>query len=130
MQPTTKSVTVIDPVCGMTVDPSTAKYSQAHAGQTYYFCSAGCREKFIADPGRWLAMRTAQPATPSAADVEYTCPMHPQIVQIGPGSCPICGMALEPRIISATDGENPELREMTRRFWLAVALTAPVLLLA
>jgi Cu+-exporting ATPase len=130
MQPTTKSLTVIDPVCGMTVDPSKAKYSQAQAGTTYYFCSAGCRDKFIADPGRWLEKTTTKPAAPSAAGVEYTCPMHPQIVQIGPGSCPICGMALEPRIMSATDGENPELHVMTQRFWLAVALTAPVLLLA
>jgi Cu+-exporting ATPase len=129
MEPTTKSPTVIDPVCGMTVDPSTAKHSQAHGGTAYFFCSAGCREKFIADPGRWLGKTVGKPLASSAA-AEYTCPMHPQIVQLGPGACPICGMALEPRIMTATDGENPELHEMTRRFWLAVALTAPVLLLA
>jgi Cu+-exporting ATPase len=129
MQPKTTSMTATDPVCGMTVDPSKAKYSHAHGGTIYYFCSSGCREKFIADPNRWLGKAASQPPAASAA-AEYTCPMHPQIIQIGPGSCPICGMALEPRILSATDGQNPELHEMTRRFWVAVALTSPVLLLA
>jgi len=119
---------VTDPVCGMTVDPATAKGGSAvHGGVTFHFCSAGCRAKFVADPQRWLAPAPA----PDPADTrEYTCPMHPEVVQIGPGSCPLCGMALEPREASADDLENPELRDMTRRFVVAAALTAPTALLA
>ncbi len=120
---------VNDPVCGMTVDLATARHKGDHAGQTHYFCSAGCRDKFLADPRKYLA-----PAPPANADesqgiVEYTCPMHPQIRQIGPGSCPICGMALEPVMASAEVSGNAELADMTRRFWVGLALTLPVLIL-
>src|SRR5579863_1226709 len=193
-----------DPVCGMNVNPATAKHIHEHAGKTYYFCCAGCVEKFKSDPAKHLnkpsglvtlgmpgtpkadmvqlslssraqhASRDSEPhaksrdlgagsgsraattpyvcpmcpevheskpgACPScgmalepdvplaATRTEYTCPMHPEIVRPGPGSCPICGMALEPRTVSAE--ENPELRDMTRRFWIAVALTVPLLAVA
>jgi Cu+-exporting ATPase len=168
--------TVIDPVCGMTVDPAKAKFSTVHAGTTYYFCGAGCRDKFVADPDRWLARpkTPASPPAPKAAPemprtgssveytcpmdpeirqsgpgacpkcgmalepvqpvaqtaVEWTCPMHPQVVRREPGSCPLCGMALEPRTVRLADVDNPELRHMTVRFWVGVALTTPLVALA
>jgi Cu+-exporting ATPase len=114
-----------DPVCGMKVDPHTAKHRAAHEGRTWYFCSARCREKFEADPARYLKKNMAA-AAPVPAGTIYTCPMHPEIRQEGPGSCPICGMALEPLIVSADSGPNPELADMTRRFWIGLALTLPV----
>ncbi|HZP70971.1 MAG TPA: heavy metal translocating P-type ATPase [Pseudolabrys sp.] len=114
---------VIDPVCGMSVDPHTAKHRAAHRGHTYYFCSAGCRTKFVSDPQKYLGPRAPEPAVEGAI---YTCPMHPQIRQPGPGSCPICGMALEPEIAGAETGPNPELIDMTRRFWIGLVLTLPV----
>jgi Cu+-exporting ATPase len=185
-----------DPVCGMTVDPSRAKATHDHDGKTYYFCCAGCKEKFSADPAKYLAPKTlvgiahasgqsmqiaplpaqdsSQPVVKNAAvpggarktasseytcpmdpevrqkgpgdcpkcgmalervmaafpvtKTEYTCPMHPQIVRDAPGFCPICGMALEPRTVSVEEGQNPELVSMTRRFWVSVALTAPILM--
>ena len=200
----------IDPVCGMKVDPARAKATHEHGGKTYYFCCAGCKEKFRVDPEKYLdarapraghapapnnvisiaslGARTIQivpapvPAAPAAVaetapvataaaksggsnvytcpmdpevrqegpgdcqkcgmaleplvatapatKIEYTCPMHPQIVRDAPGSCPICGMALEPRTIAAAEERNPELAEMTRRFWASLALTIPVLLVA
>jgi Cu+-exporting ATPase len=114
-----------DPVCGMTVDPHSAKHRHTHEGHPYYFCWGKCREKFIAEPAKYL-----QPETKSAAPVPagaiYTCPMHPEIRQEGPGSCPICGMALEPEIVSADSAPNPELADMTRRFWIGLALALPV----
>ncbi|MDR6952902.1 Cu+-exporting ATPase [Ancylobacter sp. 3268] len=113
-----------DPVCGMDVDPHTATLKADHNGLTYYFCSAGCRTKFIADPAKYLGDRA--PAEPVPEGTEYTCPMHPEIRQIGPGSCPICGMALEPVLVSLDDGPNHELIDMTRRFWIGLALTLPV----
>ncbi len=163
-----------DPVCGMNVNPSTAKHTHEHAGKKYYFCCGGCLEKFKADPAKYLAAPSAAaPATqpqhtnlegqnpmyyvcPMCPEVretkpvpcpscgmalepenplhtmrtEYTCPMHPEIVRAEPGSCPICGMALEPRTVTAADEENPELRDMTRRFWVGVVLTTPLLLIA
>ena len=187
-----------DPVCGMTVDPSRAKATHEHAGKTYYFCCAGCKEKFSADPAKYLGPKTlvgiapmsahpvqiapapahgaSQPvvkiaAIPPAArkvasneytcpmdpevrqqgpgdcpkcgmalepvvaalpvtKTEYTCPMHPEIVRDAPGSCPICGMALEPRTVSVEEEQNPELARMTRRFWVSVALTIPILVVA
>jgi Cu+-exporting ATPase len=187
-----------DPVCGMTVDPSRAKATHEHAGKAYYFCCAGCKEKFSADPAKYLVPKTlmgiapmsahpvqiapaathgaSQPvvkivATPDAVRkavsneytcpmdpevrqqgpgdcpkcgmalepvvvappvtrTEYTCPMHPQIVRDAPGSCPICGMALEPRTVSVEEEQNPELASMTRRFWVSVALTIPILVVA
>jgi P-type Cu+ transporter len=166
------STFAIDPVCGMKVDPVDARYQFEYHGQKYYFCSAACREKFKAEPAVYLETQkvpVAKPATPApkpsepriytcpmdpevrqagpgacpkcgmALDpeiavaprkVEYTCPMHPEIVRPGPGSCPICGMALEPRTVTAVEEENPELRDMTRRFWISVALTVPLVFLA
>jgi Cu+-exporting ATPase len=118
----------IDPVCGMTVDPATAKHKAGHKGHDYYFCSAGCKTKFQADPAKYLEAG-AKPAEPAAAGTIYTCPMHPEIRQEGPGSCPICGMALEPLMVTAESGPNPELADMTRRFWIGLALTIPVFVL-
>jgi Cu+-exporting ATPase len=116
---------VLDPVCGMTVDPHTAKHRHDHRGHTYYFCSAGCRTKFVADPEKYLD-KDARAAEPAPEGTIYTCPMHPEIRQVGPGSCPICGMALEPEIASADTGPNPELADMSRRFWIGLVLTLPV----
>ena len=118
-----------DPVCGMTVDPHTAKHRADHAGRPYYFCSAGCRAKFLADPERYLASTERAAPTPVPEGTVYTCPMHPEIRQIGPGSCPICGMALEPVLVQVEHGPNPELVDMSRRFWIGLALTVPVLAL-
>jgi P-type Cu+ transporter len=161
-----------DPVCGMTVDPVTAKHRRQHGGQTYSFCCQSCAEKFEADPKKYLAPRAvpaviqiapAKPPAPvgnyvcpmcpevqqsksgpcprcgmvlepemltASTRTEYTCPMHPEIVRPGPGTCPICGMALEPRTVTAQEEDNPELRDMTRRFWVGVALTVPLLAIA
>jgi len=123
--PTNGALGVKDPVCGMTVDPHTAKHRHTHEGHPYYFCSGKCREKFIADPAKYLKPETKR-AAPVPAGTIYTCPMHPEIRQEGPGSCPICGMALEPEIVTADSAPNPELADMTRRFWIGLALTLPV----
>src|SRR3989440_686121 len=173
-------IAVKDPVCGMAVDPATAKHRRAHGGQTYYFCCQHCAEKFEAAPEKFLQAparsyglvtlgakpvsarlsvehhpeapaktdyicpmcpevreskpgacprcgMALEPEAPVTARVEYTCPMHPEIVRTGPGSCPICGMALEPRTVSIEAEENPELRDMTRRLWISLALTLPLL---
>jgi Cu+-exporting ATPase len=173
--PTSSTTTVKDPVCGMDVNPATAKYRTDHLGQAFYFCSASCLDKFRRDPEMYLKAKSSissdaydsrqqtnakesaravgnyvcpmcpevreskpvpcpscgmalEPETPMATTrTEYTCPMHPQIIRSEPGSCPICGMALEPRIVSATEEENPELRDMTRRFWISTLLTIPLL---
>lgn len=117
-----------DVVCGMSVDPATAKNHAEHRGHTYYFCSARCREKFLAEPEKYLTAKTA-PAEKNDTDTIYTCPMHPEIRQKGPGSCPICGMALEPLHISATVAPNRELIDMTRRFWIGLLLTLPIVAL-
>ncbi|MHA1559522.1 MAG: heavy metal translocating P-type ATPase [Alphaproteobacteria bacterium] len=117
-----------DPVCGMSVDPHTTKYRADHLGSTYYFCCDGCQEMFVADPEKYLNPEQRQPAAIPEGTI-YTCPMHPEIRQIGPGSCPICGMALEPLIATAEDGPNPEMINMTRRFWVGIALAVPVFLL-
>jgi len=114
-----------DPVCDMSVDPHTAKHRHTHKGQPYYFCSAGCRTKFIANPDKYLSPDQHK-AAPVPEGTIYTCPMHPEIRQVGPGSCPICGMALEPEIATADTGPNPELIDMTRRFWIGLVLTLPV----
>jgi Cu+-exporting ATPase len=178
MEDVSKSAT--DPVCGMSVDPSTARHAAEHEGKTYHFCCGRCAEKFKADPGRYLTVKLPQspslvmlgmptPAKPSvlkpassatsasyicpmcpevrqskpgpcpscgmaldpempvaATRTEYTCPMHPEIVRSAPGSCPICGMALEPCTVTATQEKNPELRDMTRRFWASLVLTVPL----
>jgi Cu+-exporting ATPase len=116
---------VKDPVCGMAVDPATT----AHHHRDVHFCSARCRDRFVAEPARYLA----SPPAPNADDArEYTCPMHPEIVRRGPGTCPICGMALEPRTIAleAEDEKNPELEDMTRRLRVSAVVTAPLFLLA
>ena len=118
--------TATDPVCGMKVDPHSAKHRTEHGGRSYYFCSAGCRAKFVAEPEKYLGEREPEPVIEGAI---YTCPMHPEIRQVGPGTCPICGMALEPEVASADTGPNPELVDMTRRFWIGLVLTAPVLAL-
>ncbi|MDB5378574.1 MAG: copper-translocating P-type ATPase, partial [Rubritepida sp.] len=121
------AATVKDPVCGMTVDPAKTPHHAGHAGTDYHFCSAGCRTKFVAGPDRYLKPKLkAEPVAPGAI---YTCPMHPEIRQAGPGSCPICGMALEPEMPSAETGPNPELVDFTRRFWIGLVLTLPVFVL-
>ena len=168
-----------DPVCGMNVNPATAKFVHEHGGKKYYFCCGGCLEKFKADPAKYSAATSGTATVPKpqqstshaeaktgagttyyvcpmcpevretepvpcpscgmalepenpvpATRTEYTCPMHPEIVRSEPGSCPICGMALEPRTVTAMPEENPELRDMTRRFWIGVVLTVPLLVIA
>jgi Cu+-exporting ATPase len=119
---------VRDPVCGMTVDPATSKHRFDHEGTTYHFCSAGCRTKFAADPAKYLD-KTAAPRADIPEGTIYTCPMHPEIRQVGPGSCPICGMALEPEMASFEAGPNPELADMTRRFWIGALLSIPPVVL-
>jgi len=158
---------IVDPICGMTVDPATAAGQYEYAGTTYYFCSTHCLNKFSADPESSLHPQPAKPSPPAstqieytcpmdpevrqsgpgacpkcgmalepvmpalpATKIEYTCPMHPEIVRDQPGACPICGMALEPRTITLHEEENLELKDMTRRFWVSVVLTLPLLLLA
>jgi P-type Cu+ transporter len=120
---------VRDPVCGMMVDPHKTKHRHVHGGQPYSFCSAGCLSKFVADPAKYIGEKktAAKPEVP--AGTIYTCPMHPEIRQVGPGFCPICGMALEPVLVSAETGPNPELLDMTRRFWIGTVLTLPVVAL-
>src|SRR5258705_2889936 len=139
-----KSGGVIDPICGMTVHPDSAAGSYEHNDETYYFCSRHCLEKFRKDPDAFLArpqatmtqtieiqLAKSQPVENSQiSSASYTCPMHPEIVSDAPGSCPICGMALEPRTASLEQEENPELREMSLRFWVSVALSVPLLLIA
>jgi Cu+-exporting ATPase len=160
-----------DPVCGMTVNPATAKHRRDYHGKTYFFCCQGCAEKFQSDPEKYLASPPSpamiqiaparqqpvgnyicpmcpkvrqsgpgpcpscgmalEPEMPAASfRTDYTCPMHPVIVRPGPGTCPICGMALEPRTVTTQDQDNPELRDMSRRFWVSVALTLPLLAIA
>ena len=114
----------IDPVCGMRVDRETAKHRLDYRGEQYFFCGARCRERFEAEPEKFLKPREPGPAAPAGAI--YTCPMHPEVRQVGPGSCPICGMALEPEQVSLDQGPDPELIDMTRRFRIALVLTLPV----
>jgi P-type Cu+ transporter len=119
---------VIDPVCGMKVDPAKSPHRHDHRHKTFHFCSAGCRGKFAADPAKYLEETAAVPQRHDAsADAIYTCPMHPEVRQAGPGSCPICGMALEPELGGGDDGG--ELADMTRRFWISLALALPVVAL-
>ena len=118
-----------DPICGMTVDEQTAR-SAVRDGVTYYFCAEGCRRKFMGD-GLVPAPSAPQQPAPGRAGAIYTCPMHPEIEQIGPGACPKCGMDLEPKTLTLDAGDDdPELRGMTRRFWIAAALTLPVFLVS
>src|SRR6185503_14680904 len=155
-----KGEAVIDPVCGMTVDPDSAAGSYDYQKKTYYFCSQHCLEKFRKDPDAFLAppqatttplvgiqraasqhradnQISAGPAPGRTLDVGlgtldsgYTCPMHPEVIRDGPGTCPICGMALEPRTAALDQEENPELREMSLRFWVSLTLSLPLLLIA
>lgn len=120
---------VTDPVCGMTVDPAATAHHGWHEGQEHHFCSASCRTKFLADPERYLSDEPwpVAEATPGAI---WTCPMHPEIRQEGPGTCPICGMALEPEEPSLDDAPNPELVDFTRRFWISAALAVPLLVIS
>ena len=121
---------VIDPVCGMTVDPATTAHHATHQGTEYHFCSARCRERFVADPEKYLSPKAKNPEAAAPVGATYTCPMHPQILQQGPGTCPICGMALEPEMPSLEEEDNPELRDFTRRFWWTLPLSLIVLALA
>lgn len=116
-----------DPVCGMTVDPKTAKHHAKHAGQDFYFCSEGCKNKFVANPESYLKPKKEE----ARKDIEYTCPMHPEVRQMGPGSCPICGMALEPVMVSLDQAEDQtEYLDMRKRFWVSAALSLPLLFIA
>ena len=117
-----------DPVCGMDVDPSTAVFQATFDGRTFYFCSQNCHDKFKANPEQYVAAAAAK-AGPAAEGTVWTCPMHPQIRRSEPGSCPICGMALEPEMPTADDAPSPELRDMTLRFWVGTSLAAPVFVL-
>jgi Cu+-exporting ATPase len=123
------AATATDPVCGMAVDPAKTAHHAEHAGHEYHFCRAGCRTKFVANPDAYLGDKPKpEPmATPGAI---WTCPMHPQVRQEGPGTCPICGMALEPEEPSLDDAPNPELVDFTRRLWVAGALTIPLLIVS
>jgi Cu+-exporting ATPase len=111
----------------MTVDPARTPHRAEYSGETYHFCSAGCRTKFVAEPTRYLTPAPVAPAAP--VGTIYTCPMHPEVRQVGPGACPICGMALEPLDPAADTGPNPELADMSRRFWIGLALSVPVVVL-
>ena len=119
---------IVDPVCGMTVDPQKTAHHATHASHEYHFCSAGCREKFVGDPEYYLipAADRVVDAPPGAI---WTCPMHPEIRQDHPGACPICGMGLEPEMVTADAGPSAELIDMSRRFWIALVLTIPVFVL-
>lgn len=120
---------VKDPVCGMMVDPHTTTRRAQYHGKPYYFCSAGCQSKFMADPEKYIVPAHTRKAEAVPEGAIYTCPMHPEIRQVGPGSCPICGMALEPVLVSAEATPNAELIDMKRRFWIGLALTLPVFIL-
>lgn len=124
-----KFLTATDPVCGMSVDRATARHFARHEGQGFYFCSAACQAKFEAEPQKYLGDRPAPQPMPKGT--QYTCPMHPEIIRDKPGSCPICGMALEPMGVPTGDeGPNPELVDFTRRFWVSAALSVPLLIIA
>jgi Cu+-exporting ATPase len=129
------AIMALDPVCGMTVEPATARATAEHQGKTYYFCCPSCKARFEAEPERYLQDKE-QPPTPRndeplpGGKVEYTCPMHPEIVQDHPGSCPRCGMALEPRTVTVEEGPSPELVDMSRRFWIGLVLSVPIVVLA
>ncbi len=121
---------VKDPVCGMEVDPAATLHHQEHGNEIYHFCGQNCLTKFRGDPDHYLSGAHLKARADAPADVEYTCPMHPEIVQVGPGSCPICGMALEPVVMSAETAPNPELLDFTRRFWVGAVFSIPLLAIA
>lgn len=118
----------VDPVCGMTVDPAKTAHHATHDSADYHFCSAGCLAKFTADPAKYLST-TARPEPVAAPGAMWICPMHHEIRQQGPGTCPICGMALEPEEPSLDDAPNPELVDFTKRWWVSAALAVPLLIL-
>ena len=120
---------VIDPVCGMTVDPAKTPHHAHHHGKEYHFCGNGCRTKFEADPEKYLKPKQERAAEVVPEGTIYTCPMHPEIRKVGPGSCPICGMALEPEVFSADNEPNPELADFTRRLWIGGLFALPVVIL-
>ncbi len=122
--------TVTDPVCGMAVDPLTSKHRFDYRGEAFNFCSGGCRERFSAEPEKYLQPAMRASAADAPAGAIWTCPMHPEIRQDHPGTCPICGMALEPEAPSAQAAPNPELADMSRRFWIGLLLTVPIFVLA
>jgi P-type Cu+ transporter len=126
--PKAKDAKAKDPVCGMTVDPHRTQHRTTHAGTDFFFCCASCRTKFEADPARYLAASSLSRSAAPAGTI-YICPMHPQIRQVGAGSCPICGMALEPELVTADTGPSEELIDMTRRLWIGLALAVPVVAL-
>ncbi len=128
-EPAADTGTVKDPVCGMIVDPHETKHRARYEGKPYYFCSSGCQSKFMAEPAKYAELATARKAEPVPEGTIYTCPMHPEIRQVGPGSCPICGMALEPVFATAETGPSHELVDMTRRFWIGLVLSLPVVAL-
>ncbi|MEC4891032.1 MAG: heavy metal translocating P-type ATPase [Nitrospira sp.] len=123
-----------DPVCGMMVSPATAAGSHQHAGKTYYFCATNCLTKFTSDPEHYLLPPEQRPArlvpVPAGGTVEYICPMDPEILETKPGACRICGMALEPKVVTMEEGPNPELEDMSRRFWLCLGPAVLVMILA
>ena len=121
---------VVDPVCGMTISPADSVGEVEHGGHTYYFCNDSCLERFKANPEQFVgpAADAAQARRRAIPHAEYTCPMHPEVRQTGPGSCPICGMALEPVRVSLEEQPNEELEDMTRRFRWSLVLTVPILL--
>src|SRR5687768_9252315 len=128
---TTAAVQVTDPVCDMVISTEDSVGSVDHGGQTYHFCSPACLERFRSNPEAFLhagsgAIALGRVAASPATPAEYTCPMHPEVVRSEPGACPICGMALEPRTVTAEES-NPELDSMARRFWTSAALTSPLL---
>src|SRR5678815_1791149 len=127
LQPTSPPTFEIDPVCKMRVLPETAVAKYDYNGKTYYFCATRCMERFKADPSAFLKTDKPTSADAVSSDVIYTCPMHPEVRQKGPGSCPKCGMALEPEMAQLDEGPDPELADMTRRFWFAAALSVPVM---
>ena len=129
LSPGSASALIKDPVCGMTMDPSTAKHNFSYQGETYYFCSEVCRSKFVADPDSYLNASPNLKERKALAGTVWTCPMHPEIRRDAPGSCPICGMALEPELPTAYEEPSPELRDMNRRFSFGAALAVPVFVL-
>jgi len=116
-----------DPVCGMNVDPATARHRAVHRRRHYFFCGVRCKERFVAEPARFLMPKAPSPEPAGAG--QWTCPMHPEIVREKPGSCPLCGMALEPMLPTTDDGDDPELRGMTRRLWVGAGLSVPLLVI-
>lgn len=124
------ATTVTDPVCGMTVDPDKTAHHAHHAEQEYHFCSSGCRAKFVADPKQYLTGKHSEAEKATPVGTIFTCPMHPEIRQAGPGSCPICGMALEPETFSLNSGPDPEYIDMRRRFWVSALFSIPLFIYA